>query len=76
MAFGATEAMLAIATLAQKFRLRMPPGTRVDPVCRLTLRPDGGLPMTLEPRADAPPLAAASAAPPAAAAGCPYHQAQ
>ena len=73
MAFGLTEAVLSLATLAQQFRLRMPMGSKVDPVCRLTLRPEGGLPMTLEPRVAAPPLSAAEAP---VTAGCPYHQAK
>jgi cytochrome P450 len=49
-AFGLTEAILCLATLAQGFRLRLRPGWRVMPVCRLTLRPGDSLPMTLEPR--------------------------
>ena len=49
--FALTETILCIATLAQHFRLRLRPGYVVEPVCRLTLRPDGGLPMTIEPRA-------------------------
>ena len=48
--FGETEAILCIATLAQKFKLRLQPGHEVRPVCRLTLRPAGGLPMTVHPR--------------------------
>jgi cytochrome P450 len=48
--FGQTEAILCIATLAQKFKLRLQPGHEVRPVCRLTLRPEGGLPMTVHPR--------------------------
>jgi cytochrome P450 len=48
--FGQTEAILCIATLAQKFKLRLQPGHEVRPVCRLTLRPAGGLPMTVHPR--------------------------
>jgi cytochrome P450 len=50
MAFGLTETVLCLATLAQGFALRLAPGARVDPVCRLTLRPEGGLAMLLEPR--------------------------
>ncbi len=50
--FGLVEAVLCLATLAQRFRLRPPPGARFAPEidCRLTLRPKGGLPMTLERR--------------------------
>jgi cytochrome P450 len=49
-AFGLTEAILCLATLAQGFRLRLRPGWEVMPVCRLTLRPGDQLPMRLEPR--------------------------
>lgn len=46
-AFGLTEAILCLATLAQRVRLRLAPGTVVEPICRLTLRPKGGLPMLI-----------------------------
>ncbi|HUA54740.1 MAG TPA: cytochrome P450 [Candidatus Sulfotelmatobacter sp.] len=46
-AFGLTEAVLCLATLAQRFRLRLQPGAAVQPVCRLTLRPGKRLPMTV-----------------------------
>ena len=49
-AFGLTEAILCLATLAQRARLRLAPGAAVEPVCRLTLRPGNGLPMLVEPR--------------------------
>ena len=49
-AFGLTEAVLCLATLATGFRLRLAPGTDVQPVCRLSLRPGERLPMVLEPR--------------------------
>jgi cytochrome P450 len=52
-AFGLTEAILCLATLAQGFRLRLRPGWQVMPVCRLTLRPGDSLPMRLEPRTPA-----------------------
>jgi cytochrome P450 len=59
-AFGFTEAILCIATLAQRARLRLAPGAAVEPVCRLTLRPsDDSLPMLLAHRA---PQAAGAAA--------------
>ncbi len=48
--FGLTEAVLCIATLAQAFEFRMRPGHRVQPVCRMTLRPGADLPMTLRSR--------------------------
>jgi cytochrome P450 len=49
-AFGLTEAILCLATLAQRFQLRLPAGSAVEPVCRLTLRPGKRLPMTVHPR--------------------------
>lgn len=48
--FGQSEAILCLAVLAQRFRLRLKGGHKVMPVCRLTLRPQGGLPMRLERR--------------------------
>jgi hypothetical protein len=50
MAFGTTEAILCLATLAQSFKLRLRPGHRVEPICRLTLRPGKNLPMTVRAR--------------------------
>ena len=49
-AFGLTEAILAIATLAQRVRLRLATDAVVEPVCRLTLRPGHTLPMMVEAR--------------------------
>ncbi len=49
-AFGSTEAILCLATLAQRVRLRLAPGAVVEPVCRLTLRPGETLPMLVERR--------------------------
>ena len=49
-AFGLTEAVLCIATLAQRARLRLAPGAVVTPVCRLTLRPGDDLRMFVESR--------------------------
>ena len=54
MSFGQQEALLCLATLAQSFRLRLEPGHEIKPVCRLTLRPEGGLRMRIEPRRGAP----------------------
>jgi cytochrome P450 len=48
--FGLSEAILCLAILAQRFHVRVRPGYKVQPVCRLTLRPQGGLPVTLSPR--------------------------
>jgi cytochrome P450 len=50
MSFGQQEALICLATLAQSFRLRLEPGREIRPICRLTLRPEGGLQMRLEPR--------------------------
>ena len=50
MNFGLSEAILCLATLAQRFRVAVRPDYRVEPVCRLTLRPVGGLPVTVTPR--------------------------
>jgi cytochrome P450 len=49
-AFGLTEAILCIATLAQRARLRLAPDAVVTPVCRLTLRPGDDLRMFVERR--------------------------
>lgn len=50
MNFGLVESVLCLATLAQRYRLRPAPGVAVEPQCRLTLRPKGGLSMICEPR--------------------------
>lgn len=50
MGFALQEAILILATVAQRYRLRLAPGHRVEPVGLITLRPKGGLPMYLEPR--------------------------
>lgn len=44
------EATLILATLAQRFRLRMVPGHRVAIQHRITIRPRGGLPMLISRR--------------------------
>ena len=49
-AFGLTEVIICLATLAQHMRLRLQPGFRVTPTCRLSLRPGERLPMSIEPR--------------------------
>jgi cytochrome P450 len=49
-AFAMTEAQLAVATVAQRYRLDLLPGQRVRPEPLVTLRPSGGLPMTVRPR--------------------------
>jgi cytochrome P450 len=71
MAFGLTEAILCIATIAQSFELRLEPGHRVEVACRLTLRPGEKLPMRLIARM--PVNGAAGAVPDDRAVSCPMH---
>lgn len=69
LAFGITESVLCVATLAQQFTLRMRPGAKTEPVCQLMLRPGGdGLPMTVHRRA----ASTAATAPPPNDAQCPF----
>ncbi|MGI9336091.1 MAG: cytochrome P450, partial [Gammaproteobacteria bacterium] len=63
MGFGITEATLILVMVARQFRLRLAPGHRVEPLGRLTLRPDRGLPMVLERRELATPVRAIEAEP-------------
>jgi len=48
--FAMTEALIILAMLGQRFRLRLAPGAAVEPVGLITLRPRNGLPMMLERR--------------------------
>ncbi len=48
--FALLEAQLVVATLAQRFRLRLVPGHRVEPWPLITLRPRHGMPMFIEQR--------------------------
>lgn len=50
MNFGLDEAVLCLATLVRKFEVTPRPGYFVEPICQLTLRPRGGLPVTVAPR--------------------------
>jgi len=43
--FALQEATLVVATIMKHFRLELPPDHKVWPVLKVTLRPDGGLPM-------------------------------
>jgi cytochrome P450 len=45
--FALMEAQLAVAMIVQRYRLELVPGTHVEPESRLTLRPRGGVPMTV-----------------------------
>jgi cytochrome P450 len=48
--FALIEAHLVVATLAQRYRLHLVPGHRVDPWPLITLRPRFGMPMIVEKR--------------------------
>jgi cytochrome P450 len=48
MGFALQEAVLILATVAQRYRLGLAPGQEVEPIGLITLRPKGGLPMSLE----------------------------
>jgi cytochrome P450 len=48
--FAMAEAQVALATIAQRYRLRLAPGHAVEPIGLITLRPKNGIWMTLEPR--------------------------
>jgi cytochrome P450 len=49
-AFAMTEAVLILATIAQRYRLRLKPGHPVEPQGLITLRPRYGIQMVLERR--------------------------
>ena len=48
--FAVLETVLVVATIAQRFRLRLRPGFRPEPLPTITLRPRHGIPMVLERR--------------------------
>ncbi len=50
-AFAAAEATILLATVAQRYRLRLVPGHPVEPQGLITLRPRYGMKMQLDPRA-------------------------
>jgi len=50
--FATVELQLVLASIAQRFRLRVVPGHRVEPEALVTLRPRYGLPVTLAPRSE------------------------
>ncbi|WP_292938479.1 cytochrome P450 [Noviherbaspirillum sp.] len=50
--FAMVEAMLIIASVAQRYRLRLKPGHPVEPQGLITVRPRHGMKMLLERRAD------------------------
>jgi cytochrome P450 len=51
--FAWMEGVIVLATLSQRWRFRLVPGTRVEPEALITLRPRHGLPMTAERRSAA-----------------------
>jgi cytochrome P450 len=48
--FAMTEARLILATIAQRFRMELAPGQRVEPYASVTLRPKAGMRMILTGR--------------------------
>jgi cytochrome P450 len=48
--FATMEATLLLATIAQRYRLRLAPGHRVEPLASITLRPKHGVHVELEAR--------------------------
>ena len=48
--FAMTEACLILATVAQRFRMELSPGQRVEPYASITLRPKEGIRMSLVER--------------------------
>ncbi|MCX6044282.1 MAG: cytochrome P450 [Chloroflexi bacterium] len=48
--FAMTEAHLILAMIVQRYKLRLQPGIKIEPMPLITLRIKGGLPMTLERR--------------------------
>jgi cytochrome P450 len=53
MTFAMNEALLALAMIARRFRVRLLEGAQVMPFARMTLRPLNGLPMRIERRPSA-----------------------
>ncbi len=49
--FAMMEATLLLAVIAQRFRMRLVPGQRIEPLPSLTLRPKDGIRVELEERA-------------------------
>jgi len=47
ISFAQLELKLTIARIMQRFRLTLVPGSQIDAGVQLTLRPEGGLPMTV-----------------------------
>ena len=58
--FAWMEGTLVLATLAQRFTMRLSPGQRVEPEALLTLRPKHGMQMVLHDRKEAAPTQTAA----------------
>lgn len=56
--FAGMESTLLLATLAQKWKLKLVPGHRVEPEPLITLRPKFGMNMIVERRTPRPPSGA------------------
>ena len=54
MGFAIQEAVILLAGILREFRLDPAPGHTVEPVQRITLRPNGGMPMILHKRRPQP----------------------
>ena len=50
MGFALQEAVVLLASIVKQARLDLAPGHRVEPGMRITLRPNGGMPMILRKR--------------------------
>ena len=50
LGFAMQEAVILLASIVKQARLDLAPGHRVEPVMRITLRPNGGMPMILRKR--------------------------
>ncbi|MGZ4809867.1 MAG: cytochrome P450 [Thermoanaerobaculia bacterium] len=48
--FALMEAALVLASVLRRYRLTQPKGTKIEPFASITLRPAGGMPMTVERR--------------------------
>ena len=48
--FALMEAALILAAVLRRYRLQLPPGTKIDPFASITLRPRQGMPMKVERR--------------------------
>jgi cytochrome P450 len=48
------EITIAVAVIAQRFRFRLVPGRRIEPLAWTNLHPRGGIKMTIEPREAGP----------------------